>query len=331
MERELSIKLKYLNFFMSVLVVLIHSINNNIFIEKIFGQNGYLGQIAVPYFFMASGFLFFNNVYNIKDIFLKIRKRIWTILIPYFSWNVIYYLLNVFIKKSVYFSIIGLYDAALNHTYSSFMWFLYQLIIIVLITPIMYLILKSKFTTIITFLLLCAFVLFGIELKYFNIDSLIYYYFGGITSIYVINKKDELINKNNIIYPFFISIFFIIMKYLTHKIGYLYYFELLSIILLRISLSVFVFYFFDFIFKYKNSPKMLNNTFMLYMTHFMVVRLIFYATKIISINYSDFDMKNFEIIIFFITPIICIIFNNKFCSILKNKNPKYYNILSGGR
>ena len=101
MEKELSIKLKYLNFFMSVLVVLIHSINNNIFIEKIFGQNGYLGQIAVPYFFMASGFLFFYNVHTVKDVFLKIRRRIYTVLIPYFSWNVIYYLINVFIKKSV--------------------------------------------------------------------------------------------------------------------------------------------------------------------------------------------------------------------------------------
>ena len=332
MPKKLSNKIKYLNLFMSVLVILIHSINNDTLIEQVFNQNGFIGQIAVPYFFIVSGFLFFNNVYSINDVIEKIKKRIRTILFPYFAWNVIYYFLNVLVKKDVYFSIIGLYDAAINHTYSSFMWFLYQLILIVFITPLLYYILKNKSFTVMGSILLCILVLIGFEFRFLNIDSVIYYFLGGIVSFYVSNKDKELINKKNIIYPFFLSIFFIIVKYLIHKIAFLYYFELLSIIMLRISLVVFVFYLFDFIFKYIRTPKILENTFVLYLSHYMVLRIIFYVTKFISLKFLSLEIGIiFEIIMFLLSPIICLFLNAKFCKILKEKNLNYFYILSGGR
>ena len=50
-----------------------------------------LARIAVPMFFMFSGFLLFNKCvcYTPKIYLQKIKSRIWTLLIPYLIWNLI--------------------------------------------------------------------------------------------------------------------------------------------------------------------------------------------------------------------------------------------------
>ena len=51
-----------------------------------------LCAMAVPMFFTISGFLFFQGVAAVKDVFRKQRKRISTLMLPYILWNLIFML-----------------------------------------------------------------------------------------------------------------------------------------------------------------------------------------------------------------------------------------------
>ena len=58
-------------------------------------MSGQISGIAVPSFFMISGFLFFENGFNRKTYLSKLKKRLYTLLIPYLIWNAVYILVVV--------------------------------------------------------------------------------------------------------------------------------------------------------------------------------------------------------------------------------------------
>ena len=59
-----------------------------------------VSRVAVPFFFFTSGFFFFSNlqVWSWKGYALKIRKRIRTLAVPYLSWNLLAFCIPL-IKK----------------------------------------------------------------------------------------------------------------------------------------------------------------------------------------------------------------------------------------
>ena len=50
-----------------------------------------LVKVVVPVFFMISGYLFFRNVetWSLQVYWGKIRRRLWTLLLPYVAWNLL--------------------------------------------------------------------------------------------------------------------------------------------------------------------------------------------------------------------------------------------------
>lgn len=103
-----------------------------------------LVKVAVPVFFVISGYLFFANVEKFTYViyFQKIRRRIKTLLIPYIIWN----LLMVIKLKSFYLSFFWK-PANLP------LWFLRDLMIVTLLTPIIYIGVKKLGWWIFVFLL----------------------------------------------------------------------------------------------------------------------------------------------------------------------------------
>lgn len=93
MNQYFSDKLKVMSFLLIILVLYIHSgfheipseisgMSFNIFLQKAISGMG--GRLAVPLFFMISGYLFFLNTDGgIKSVVVKMRKRVRTLLIPY--------------------------------------------------------------------------------------------------------------------------------------------------------------------------------------------------------------------------------------------------------
>lgn len=85
-------KIKVISFACIILVLYIHSgfhdypheiagMAFNHWIQDII--SGQIGRCAVPMFYMISGFLFFQNVHTMGDIWKKMRKRVRTLLVPY--------------------------------------------------------------------------------------------------------------------------------------------------------------------------------------------------------------------------------------------------------
>ena len=108
-------------------------------------------SFAVPSFFIISGYLFFYNIESFdKDIYLnKIKKRIKSLLIPYFFWNTFYffvYYLSYRIEGGhfgVDFSLLGFITGmwacpgVTTPIYFAF-WFIRDLIVMCIISPLFY-------------------------------------------------------------------------------------------------------------------------------------------------------------------------------------------------
>ncbi|MDR1129508.1 MAG: acyltransferase [Prevotellaceae bacterium] len=122
--------------------------------SKLFSQ--VLGRIAVPLFFFMSGFLFFLNMekFNKDSYKNKLQSRVETLLIPYLFWN--------FVTIAFYFVMTSIpYTASfvngevdIKHIFSYLwvtengpplayqFWFIRDLMIAVVLTPIIYLCIK---------------------------------------------------------------------------------------------------------------------------------------------------------------------------------------------
>lgn len=209
-------KLSVLSFLMIVAVLYIHSFYNEAmsypfasFVQNFVG-NGGLTIVAVPLFYVMSGFLFFYGVSKMQDCFPKIRKRARTLLVPYILWNVIFVLWYVVLQNVpgiggfVNSDIVGdIFGGSLSNALfelfvapASFpLWFLRDLIIIVLFSPLLYLAIRyGKWITIIVLFLIMPFLLKQTEL--FNQFGLAYFVLGACIALHSsLEKVSQVLNK----------------------------------------------------------------------------------------------------------------------------------------
>lgn len=172
MNRHLSQKIIVLSFLSIILVLYIHSgfhdtpneihgmAFNQYLQEAISGQ---LGRLAVPLFFMISGYLFFYRCDSLQKVWAKQKKRARTIGIPYLisAWFLpLFYVLmglipqtrifvnssdNSFFVGNLYEILYRLYWDSDSGTPIGFhLWFLRDLIVIVVLAPLLYLIRKYE-------------------------------------------------------------------------------------------------------------------------------------------------------------------------------------------
>lgn len=220
----------YLNFLRVILiigVVFTHSAINvppphdylNYTYNIVFFQQEVLGEFRVPTFFFLSGYFFFkkeNSTFTISDYWIKIKKRINTLFIPYIIWCSIALLLKmayffltegklsnlnsiISIAKSYFF-----YNGNIINPFpiNGPLWYIRDLIIVILLSPIIFWIIQ--FTTHkkkVIYILMITF----ITLPYLHAPlsllciGFIWFSSGAILSI---SKKDilSLLPKHNYIY-----------------------------------------------------------------------------------------------------------------------------------
>lgn len=139
-------------------------------------------SVCVPSFFILSGFLYFKNVnqFSLKLYAEKSKRRIHTLLIPYLICNVIDLIILLFKSTLLSYPSFGIIT---NHGIDIFrifegfwaiqdgypfafaFWFIRNLIIISLLSPIAYLLAKRLALFVLTLLLICIFdiSLYGFE------------------------------------------------------------------------------------------------------------------------------------------------------------------------
>lgn len=198
-EKEFRNKVCWFTFAYSVLVVWVHSYNSELFlgktleaqsiarIERVFGNA--IAQFAVPGFFMISAYLFYRN-FGWEKLERKWMSRVRSILIPFITWNFLYYLGyvaasripflgDVVGKGQIPFGLIPTVDAILHYTYNYVFWYLYQLILLIVLAPVLYPVLKRKLLGVAFMLLLALAAGSGMTIPRLNLDALLYYSGGA--------------------------------------------------------------------------------------------------------------------------------------------------------
>lgn len=194
-----------LSYFLAILVFTIHisSLYNYTqfsdtrdFIKPLEWFVACVSRVAVPTFFILSGALFFRD-YDNSVYVKKLKSRAKTLLIPYLLWNTIWMLFGVVTTLffSDYFigrpqsdlSPSGIFLSIVFHSDNLPFWFILNLIMFVILSPVIYELVRRRFVgivSIISCLILCYF--YGDKLKWLMLDteSIVYYMVGSYIGIH---------------------------------------------------------------------------------------------------------------------------------------------------
>ncbi len=196
-EENFRNKISWMMFLFSLFVIWVHAYNIELFsagqagalwetadrIETI--VSGAVGQTAVPGFFLLSSYLFFRT-YRPEKLLKKWKERVHSVLIPYIAWNSIYYFgyaaasrlpsIHAIVgKPPVPLGFSEYLDAILHYSYAPVFWYLYQLIILIILSPVIYLLVKNKLAGLFWLAFLAAAVHFHWDTQHPNTDALFYY------------------------------------------------------------------------------------------------------------------------------------------------------------
>jgi len=333
MTSYLSKKIKIISFVAMLFIVFLHgqliSISTGIsqWIQCLLTQE--ITRVAVPLFFLISGYLFFRNCKDPTSHFfyIKIKKRFYTLVIPFFLWSLLGFLFLYIISFVVPVSSIGemklndiLYAIFISPVGAYQLWFLRDLYILVILTPVIYWGIKKMKV----FLLICLLLLWINGIQYLvQTESVFFFVTGGYIALFF-NKWSEKIHKNHlcnlILFIAWISYSCFIVnvenRYLLHCIG----------ILVGINC---VWYCYDSMYLFFSEKVLSSNiysySFFIYLLH---EPLLTCMKKILL----GFSFNNAHILfVYFISPcltiFVCIIIGKW----VNYKLPTVYKILVGGR
>lgn len=151
-------------------------------------------RIAVPAFFVFSGYYAFKgkNLEQPSIYFTETKKRVWTLIIPYFLWNLLYILATIVGEslaahiglartESFVFSWSKLPDYFWFECINYPLWFIRDLIVLTLIAPVTHFILRvTRGYFVPLFFLLCTFVPLPFSLIGAEPRSLLFYSMGAL-------------------------------------------------------------------------------------------------------------------------------------------------------
>lgn len=339
MGAAISNKITKYEFIMSVLVILVHSLSNiEVFADFI---NKYIQTLPVTPFFIISGYFIMRNTYSPRDVSMKVNRKFNTLFIPYLLWNLIYYVFYLIFKPGTAINLYEIVEAALSYKYNPAFWFVYQLIFLTIISPLLFYTLKSWKGSLIMSACLVMLVMLGIDVPLVNEDALIYFYLGCIIAKYFDYVILSIKNVNACIASGVFSIGLFFIKIACEKLAslhiYFYHGAILSTILIRISVVAFIFFIIDYIIKYDKVPEYMRHNFFLYATHYIIIRIVAALVRGVHVfssfgnDFVELFKLGFDIAIFLLAPVLCIYISIKLYKLLERKAPKALNYLTGGR
>lgn len=95
-------RIVFLNLLMTLAIILYHSKNHyqlwvvenqvsSKTVSLFYGFDDMLGGIALSYFFMVSGFLLYKGINSLEDCLSKIKRRVFSLVVPFVLWNTIWF------------------------------------------------------------------------------------------------------------------------------------------------------------------------------------------------------------------------------------------------
>lgn len=349
-----------------VLVVLIHShfipagyslpYNSYITEYPLYCNISYLcsnliARVAVPLFFVISGYLFFKKnteSYNWNDYKTKIKTRLHSLFIPYVIWNILILTFTLLVQI-VRGGVSEEYDI-LNYSISDYfrvfwdikdgmpfcyqLWFIRDLIIMTLISPLIYLLLKNR--GIATFVLFFSALWWFVDLDnvrwYLNSQSMIFFCLGSFIAIHKFDIVEKLQSIKKISYiAALVSVTFVMISFNS---GYFYELNrtlrqlIYHLCILTLLVSFTNIYLDNIVTKQWRANKfLLNSTFFIYGYHAIMLGYMYGLINMVIDIKSDL----FFVLLYFLAPATVIAFGLLIFSFMRKAFPKITGLITGGR
>lgn len=164
-----------------------------------------ISHLAVPCFFFISGYLFFYNIndFSKKTYISKLKKRLFTLFIPYLLWNIIAIIFDFFNFYS-YHNLSRSFIHTINNLWYYFtnpldypLWYVRNLMILSALSPVYFYLLK-KWPQFFLGIFIVVLLLWGHST---NINSIVFFGFGAYLSI---NKLNIISTFRSIKLPMYI-------------------------------------------------------------------------------------------------------------------------------
>ncbi len=346
----------WLTFLFSLLVVWVHSYNAPLFLgagepalrveqtERLIGDG--LGQIAVPGFFMVSGYLFYRS-FSWDRLLLKWKTRVRSLLVPYFIWNLLYYLGYVLAtriralhpvigKEPVEVSLPVLLRAVALYAYNPVFWYVFQLILLTALAPLLYLLLRRTWTGLLWLLLLLAAVRQMWDVPLINEDALLYYSWAAFAALhregwgrsaealFSLEKGDSRRRRLAAAWSGALAGTGMLL-WLDRGAGGLLAGGVLGIVLLRLW-GVHAAWLLTALCPFPEAPEWTKHSFFLYAIHFACVRLVNkLGAKLLPGGAAA------ALGLYAVMPALMVLVSMTLTAMLRRCLPSLYRILSGGR
>lgn len=350
MSEFFSKKLTRVSFILSICIIFYHSsnlkeypiaVNNPLYIFQTF-LNAII-DIAVPTFFIMSGYLYYYNCDSVNTGFKKAKKRIFSLLIPYLFFSTLYtvyfmVLSNVpFFKGKINYAnaaklnVGNVFSGVFLAKYAGILYYVRNLICLTIIFPIIYYSLKIK--------PIAYLVLVGLFFVYFfdlnvpskislviKIDVWFWYYLGVVVSVSVKDFK-KLKTRDSLI---FLSVGLLIVLLLCiYRLNLnIKFSSIVTRIIDKTSSIILVICFwfaFDLVVTEK-TIKLENISFFVYCIHSLILESF---QKIIFL-FGDKNML-FASIRYFIPPCLTYFIIIAIALFMDRFMPKTFKVISGGR
>lgn len=326
----------------AILVVLIHTTQ----VEANYNINAYSGMyevlrffqfdlsaVAVPMFFVISGFLFFRN-YSHARYFTKLKDRIKTLFVPYILWNTLYLFYNIITtkllgnyfvgRKQYYISLQNIFTSIFLYKGNEHFWFVFDLIVFTIISPILYEMIKKKTSGAIAILGLIILQHFGVGYEgiFFRSDAIVFFVFGGFVGIHAMKLMIEKRGKVHITLALFLQIGIWVLLYME-EMQYIHILPEIMTIILLLDCCIFWVICDCFIGTIKQR-EMMRDSFWIYAMHGMILPV---AIKGLFILLPQ-NLLFAPIVLVF--SVIATLFGiHLICYVLRKKNSRIYIVLGG--
>lgn len=324
-------KIVYLSFVLALLIVVRHSSGIGLYqslsgalfwIETFFS---YATDLVVPMFFALSGYLFYQN-FDFSKLKQKWNTRFHSLVVPFVIWNLVGFVFTwtIFHIQALSNSMNGklpdytiggwLYDVFIDTKYNV-TWFIRNLIVYVIVTPVFYPLLKNRLGGAILLLLILIAVLFCGG-KYLNYS--LPYLFGGYMGIHFKDYCQQRYDRNLIVASSIILFVSIIAEAVVSSPQYG------TMVPLRVLQIPLIWIISDVLAKKTEPCWWMRISFFIYLSHHMILESV---EKLFWISFGDnIGGASTD---FILAPIITILIIIGLASLLR-KTPMW-TLINGGR
>lgn len=348
-EKKFRNRVTWMMFLLSIFVIWGHAYNVDIFSG---GRVGPLWETAdriqqfislqaapsaVPGFFMLSAYLFFRN-FSWDKLLNKWKGRFSSVAVPYMAWNVLYYLgyalaaripavQQITGKEAVPLGIMELAEAVLHYKYAPVFWYLYQLILLILLSPAVYLLIKNRIVGALWLAALLVAVHFHLDTQTPNTDALLYYSFAAYLAVHGRRLVEAPWDKRQL-FAGIGAVFLAAVCFLNMQVPGA---DVLWIIGWRFLLPVSIWLMFPGDRAGEGRPWMRQSLF-IYAIHFVVVRFgNKICAKVFGLFMGETAMVMASMLLYLILPGIVVAVSYGAALFLGRFVPPVWRVLSGGR